>query len=253
MTMLLLRCFWGYCSILAFALNAKETNSSFSMYTMEQVPYGYVDKNGKTSGVLFDILEQIILESGLELTNELAPTKRLEFILTTKNNGCTLLADVPNIRKNLDLVEPIDYELKVGVLPKVGVTLVDYASLKEKVLAVPRGIDFDEKFDNDIELLKVNPPTYLHGVRMLKAGRVDAVVGAISNIMFVAKVEGMFQDDFSAPLVFATNHVHLVCSKDINKGIRKKLKQAIISLKSKGSIQETLDKYFRPIRYSKID
>jgi len=246
--MWLLRDFFYYCFILPFALSAKENNSYLSMYTMEQVPYGFVEQSGKTSGVLFEILEQIIVESCLEikseLRNKLVPAKRLVLELTSKDNACSLLANDSNTRKQFDLVEPIGYEFQAGVLPKAGLILVNYESLKDKVLAVPLGIDSYERFDTDNELLKMTPPTYLHGVRMLKAGRVDAVVGPISNIMYLAKVEGMSQRDFGTPLVFRTSHVYLVCSKGIDKEIRNKLKQAVINLKLSGSIQMTLKKYF---------
>jgi len=253
----LLRVFLYLCSIYTLALSAKETKNRIFMYTMEQVPYGYVEKSGKTSGVLFEILEQIIVESGLEVKNklrsQLVPTKRLVLELTNKDNACSLLANDPDIREQFDIVEPIGYEFEAGVLPKAGLTLVDYTSLKGKVLAVPLGIVFHERFDKDSELLKVTPLTYLHGIKMLKAGRVDAVVGPISNIMYLAKVEGMFPSDFSAPLIFKTSHVHLVCSKGIDKGIRSILKQAVINLKLAGGIQKTLDKYFMPVQYSKLE
>jgi polar amino acid transport system substrate-binding protein len=246
-----------FCSIYTLTLNAKETDSRLAMYTMEQVPYGYIEKSGKTSGVLFEILEQIIVESGLEkksgINNKLVPTKRLVLELAGKENACSLLADDSNTRKHFDLVEPIGYEFQAGVLPRSGIILVNYESLKNKTLAVPLGIEFFEKFDTDKELLKMTPPTYLHGVRMLKAGRVDAVVGPISNLLYLAKAEGMFQLDFGPPLVFRRSHVHLACSTGLDKGIRRVLKQAVINLKLAGSIQKTLDKYFLPIRYSKLE
>jgi polar amino acid transport system substrate-binding protein len=255
--MLFLRRAFYCCLALSTIIDAKENNNDVSMYTMEQVPYGYVEKSGKTSGVLFDILQQIIAESGLGVkggvSSQLVPTKRLALELTNKDNACALLSDDADISEKFDLVEPIGYEFQAGVLPRAGISLVNYESLKGKVLAVPLGIVFYERFDKDSELLKIAPPTYLHGVKMLKVGRVDAVVGPISNIMYLAKLEGMFQSDFSEPLVFTTNHIHLVCSKGIDKGIRNKLQQAVINLKLAGSIRKTLDKYYKPLQYSKLE
>jgi hypothetical protein len=253
--MLLLRYFLiCYCILLPVS-NAKETKNRLSIYTMEQVPYGYVEKGGKTSGVLFEILEQIIAESDLEInnriSNELIPPIRLGLELTNHNNVCTILADASSIQDRLDWVEPIGYQLQSGVLPKAGIKLVDYSSLKNKTLAVALGIAFYEKFDNDKEIKKVRPAKYLNAIRMLKAGRVDGVVGVLSSLSYIARHEGMFLDAFDTPLVFVTTDLYLVCSKGLDKDVRNKLKQAVINLKLAGSIQKTLDKYFAPIQTSK--
>jgi ABC-type amino acid transport substrate-binding protein len=218
---------------------------------MEQVPYGYANQHGRASGILFEILDSIIVESGLELHNELVPAKRLELELLSKRNVCTLLADVFNIKSRFDLVEPIGYEFRSGLLPKVSIKLDNYSSLKGKFLAVPKGIEFHERFDNDNELSKVTPPKFVNAIRMLKAGRVDAIAGSISVLMYLAQLEGMFNEDFGEPLILARNDVHLVCSKAIDKEQRAKLKQAVVNLKLSGAIQKLLEKYFGSNSFSK--
>jgi len=230
------------------AVNARSQDVVIDMLSMEQVPYGYVDENGNAKGVLFDILNKIIVESKLDLFNQLIPIRRLDLELTQNKSACSLVADVPNIINNLDLIEPIGYKIEVGVLPRKGVKLFDYKSLTGKVLAVPFGIEFDEKFDNDTNLQKLTPPKYLNAVRMLKAGRVDAAVGAISNLLYLAKREGMARDDFDTPLILSQHDIQLVCSKGLDKTTRQTLKQAVKYLKSKGQIEEILSTYFGAIK-----
>jgi ABC-type amino acid transport substrate-binding protein len=235
--------------ILATTLNAKESSHTLSIYTMEQIPYGYITQNGRASGLLFEILDKIILESGLEIQNELVPAKRLELELLSKRTVCTLLADVPNIKGRFDLVEPIGYEFQSGLLPKVGIKLDSYSSLKGKILAVPNGIEFYDKFDDDNELSKVTPPKFINAIRMLKAGRVDAIAGSISVLKYIAQREGMFNDDFGEPLIFTRNNIHLVCSKATDKRERSILKRAVINLKLNGTIQKLLDKYLPRVHF----
>jgi len=242
-----------FCIILPTIINAKESGNIHSMYTMDQVPFGFISKSGKTSGVLFDILNQIIIKSGLETSHDLIPAKRLGVVLSYKKGGCSLLADVKSVVDNFDLVEPIGYQFQSGILPKSGVMLDNYASLKGKVLAVPLGISFHERFDKDSELSKVRPPKFLNAIRMLKRGRVDGILGSIPTLMHIAFAEGMFHDDLGVPLILAKNDVYLVCSKVIDKKARSKLRQAVIELKLSGVIHTTLEKYFGSMQYSKVE
>ena len=79
---------------------------------------------------------------------------------------------------------------------------------------------------------------------MLKSGQVDAIAGAILALKFIGKKEGMATTDFGSPLILSRNEILLVCSHGLSKRIRKKLRDAVIELKSNGTIQDTLDVYF---------
>jgi len=212
------------------------------MLIMNQTPYGFKTKEGKSTGVLYDILNEIIKSSGINKTITIVPTKRLLAIMQ-ENKVCTLVADTPDIVA-FDLIEPVGFKLTAGILPGLGVKVDSYSSLKDKVIAVPLGIHFDKKFHKDNTLKKVRPPHYINAIKMLKKGRVDAVAGALPTLKYIAKKEGMNLMSFNKPLVLAQTEVYLVCTKDFKKNTRLKLKNAILELKSNGTIPKILVEYF---------
>jgi ABC-type amino acid transport substrate-binding protein len=215
-----------------------------SIVTMEQVPYGFMADNEKTVGVFYEILNHIITESDIDQENKLLPLNRLFIKMSTRQDMCSLIADTPEIVDKLDLVEPIGFPLNLGILPKKGIILDHYSNLKGLTIAVPLVVYFDEKFDKDQTLSIVSPRNYTNAVKMLKSGQVDAIAGAILALKFIGKKEGMATTDFGSPLILSRNEILLVCSHGLSKRIRKKLRDAVIELKSNGTIQDTLDVYF---------
>lgn len=213
------------------------------MMTMEQEPYGFKNAAGASSGVLYDILNEIILLSGVGNTNQIVPSKRLLSVMKNKTNACTIVADTPDVLANFVMISPIGYTVTVGILPSAGITLNDYSNLQGIIIAVPLGVYFNEKFHFDTSLTKVSPPQYVNAIGMLKKGRVDAVAGAISSLKYIAKKEGMTNKHFGTPFIFATNEMHLVCTKTLLMTTRKKLKQALIKLQQSERIKMIVESY----------
>ena len=218
--------------------------SDLTMLTIDQMPYGYTSSNGELTGVLFDIMNEIINLSDIKSNNVVTPPKRIYSLINSNTKLCMLAADSEILRAKLDAVEPIDYFLQAGILPKKGVELSDYSSLKDLTIAIPLGINIGDKFHNDKSLTKVFPSQYLNAIKMLKINRVDAVAGAISTLRFIAKLEGMKEKDLGNPLIFSQYNVNLFCSNHILKKTRNKLKSAVITLKNKGRVSEIINKYF---------
>jgi hypothetical protein len=214
------------------------------MITMDQIPYGFSGINGETTGVLYDILNEIMIESGIEQTNKVLSPMRILATMTNQSNVCTLVADTPEVISKFDLIEPIGYKMSAGVLPRVGAKLLNYSSLKELTIAVPLGNYINEKFNNDNELTIVSSRNYINAIKLLKSGQVDAIAGAISTIMYIGKKEGMTTKDFEQPFLFSQNDIQLVCTNGLTKKTREKLKDAVLKLKSNGEIQKILSGYF---------
>ncbi len=218
--------------------------SDIAMLTVDQMPYGYTLNNGKSTGVLYDILNEIKILSGINSENVITPVKRIHNLINSNANICLLAADSRLLKTKLDNIEPINFFLQAGILPKQDVELSDYSSLKGLTIAIPAGINVDDRFHNDKELTKVFPSQYLNAIKMLKINRVDAVAGAISTLQFIAKLEGIKAKELGSPLIFSQYSVNLFCSNNILKKTRNKLKAAVITLKKNGRITEIINNYF---------
>lgn len=216
---------------------------------MEQVPYGFKNELGTETGVLFDIALELQQASqsvpSLALTQPyIIPTKRIISQLNQAHPVCTLVAESPIIADHFDLIEPIGFQLKAGILPAAGITLTDYQSLNDKSIAVPLGIMFDRRFHDDDDLNKVSVREYYNGIKMLAAGRVDSVAGAIPSLYYNAKMLDIPAATFGEPLLFVDFGLFLVCNDQLPQHQRELLKNLVIELKSNGSIPQLFESYF---------
>jgi len=217
-----------------------KNRQNVSIITMEVFPYGYISKSGEPSGIWYEILNKILLKSGIDKITEIIPTKRLARYIDKEEPMCTLIADDgPNIDKT-DLLEPIGQILSAGILPKKGIKIEEYSDLRDLIIAVPLGIEFNNNFDNDSTIQKTHPLHYLNAIKMLSKGRVDGIAGAIPILKYIAKSQGISQAEFDNPYVFLTVDVYLMCTFSVKQTIRNKLRKALLSLKKEGKIKRIL-------------
>lgn len=203
-----------------------------------------MSEENKKTGVLYEILKEIKKLTNNSKEIQLYPAKRI--LLSSKQNNkiCSIAANTPDVIESFNLIEPIGFNVTVGILPISGIKLSEYSDLSDKIIAVPLGIIFDEKFHNDKSLNKVHPPAYINGIRMLKKGRADAVAGAIPMLKYIAKKENISKSFFDKPLIMFEASMYLICNKSIKKEETDILKDALKKLKSNGKTQQILDNYF---------
>jgi ABC-type amino acid transport substrate-binding protein len=223
-----------------------DVKQTIAMTTMDQVPYGFTLDNGEQSGVIYDILNEIIRESGIGLANEVTPANRLIAQLKSNRKMCTIVVDSPSVASNFDLIEPIGYELVVGILPIAGIDLFEYKDLKDLIIAVPLGADINDSIDTDVDIIfsVVSPPQYLNAMRMMHTGRIDGVLGGLSSLRYIARTEGLTNDDFGTALILKRADFYLVCTSSISKVSRQRLKGATTKLRQNGTFKEILKRYF---------
>lgn len=239
------------CSLILLSTSAfsQAEDTVIEFVIMEQIPYGFQNDAGEHTGVLFDIANE--LKSATESVPlitlsepQIIPTKRIITQLNQTLPVCTIVAGTPIIAENFDLIESIGFRLKAGVLPAAGVSLVNYDSLKDKSIAVPLGIMFDKKFQQDESLNKISVREYSNGVKMLSAGRVDSIAGAIPSLLYAAKMLNISAKTFGEPLVFIEFDLFLVCNEQVELQKKEELKQLIIDLKDQKVIPRILERYF---------
>jgi len=224
----------------------EKATSPVVMATMDQIPYGFTSLDGKKSGVLYDILNEIIRVSGVGQINKIVPPKRIVSQMTSNKKMCMLAVGSPSVESTFDLIEPIGYELVSGILPKAGIKLNEYSDIKDLTIAVPLGIDINDNIDTDLNInfSLVSSSRYINAIRMVHHGRVDAVLGGLSPLLYIARTEGLTADYFGKALVLNRYDVQLVCTYSISKKSRQQLKNAVIKLKENGAINAILKNYF---------
>ncbi|MGF1753439.1 transporter substrate-binding domain-containing protein [Vibrio makurazakiensis] len=239
------------CTLMSLSVSAfsQTQEAVIEFVIMEQVPYGFKSDANEETGVLFDIANKLKSETSetplITLsTPQIIPTKRILTQLDQTYPVCTIVAGTPIIADNYDLIEPIGFRLEAGVLPAADISIESYSNLQDKSIAVPLGIMFDREFQQDESLNKISVREYSNGVKMLAAGRVDSVAGAIPSLLYAAKILDIPASVFGKPLVFVEFDLFLVCNEHVVQQQRDELKQVLVELKDQGTIPHILDRYF---------
>lgn len=78
---------------------------------------------------------------------------------------------------------------------------------------------------------------------MLKHGRVGAVAGGLSSLLYIANKEGMTLNDFGRPLVFTTFDVDLTSNRDVDPEISSQLQSSLEILVEGNEIIPVIERY----------
>lgn len=133
-------------------------------------------------GVVVDIYKMLEKELNVKVDIKYYPYPR---VVESMRNGDL---DIAIIFKNDTLTSHVTYvgevsKSKVVVIPNKGLSINAYDDLyKMNNIAVLRRANFEQRFDADSKLKKVSVLDYVLGIRMMKANRMDAIVGSQSGL-----------------------------------------------------------------------
>jgi ABC-type amino acid transport substrate-binding protein len=129
------------------------------------------------------------------------------------------------------------------VLPAPGQSFSEREALKGKTVARLRGATYDERITGDDSIQKYDVDSYLLGLRMTKAGRVDGMIGPDFGLYYQVKSDGLKRDQFGPALVLNTRMLVLHGSRTISPELAVRLKTAVDELRASGAIAAAADPY----------
>ncbi|MBT3360043.1 MAG: transporter substrate-binding domain-containing protein [Rhodospirillales bacterium] len=223
----------------------KTSENTVSFATMDVPPYGFKNAKNQQEGYLYDLGERVLNEAGFNTHQAVLPLKRLIEEMKIGRRDCTFMARTPLVQRIFRLIEPIGKELEAVVVARAGIPINRYDDLIGLRIAVPLGISFDPRFDNDKSLTKVPTKDYQQSVKMLIGGRVDAVAGALDSLTFNLRQMGLDpKEELDEPLVFNRVSLWLVCRADGPKKAKEiRLQDAVRELRENGSITKIIENY----------
>ena len=251
MTRVLLFIFWVF-ALVGPRVSLADQPAPLRIGIMDLPPYSYLDAERNRRGILIEVAEAILKESGLEGTVETVPIKRL-FITLQKGNSfdCTITAmDEGPFTKKFDLIETIGWDLQFGFIPRRGVDLSSYADLSKLRIAVARGILLTDQFDKDESLNKILVSGYPSAMMMLDRGRVDAAAGVVSSLLFSAKEAGLTFKNFGKPMELLVKPVWLYCTfRSPALKHREQIRKAVVAVRESGLVREVIARYQQPYAF----
>jgi polar amino acid transport system substrate-binding protein len=205
-------------------------------------PYAILDGQF-LKGIYAELANRVAEQSGYEGRNLIAPYARIIEELKTGQTDLTIMFKYQQLADYVVYLAPLP-TLDIVVLGSAGTNFESVASLKGKKLAYLRGAKFSEIIDNESGIIRQDTTDFLQGINMLRLGRVDAIIGPIYPILFVASKLSDGQLIFGKPLSVAQRTPWLQMSKktahlfDIEK-----IKNTFLNIMNRGEFDVIRNKY----------
>lgn len=220
--------------------------------TIESAPFGFVGKDGKPTGMMFEIGNLIATEAGFTYTNQITPYAR------SANTVARGDADFVLRYRSAELAEgaiPVAGVLSLPtiVVGKPELKLRTLANLRGKWVGMPRGGRFDDAFDAESEIQKYQVSDYSQMLKMLMNDRIDAALGSSIGLFYNAYLLGIKKEQLGKPLVLSTQTFELHFSKKTaDDETIAALKVAVARLKSRNEIRKVVDKYLNSFDWEMV-
>ena len=228
--------------LLLFVNSTMCFSQSIKFISLEVAPWSYLDGSGRGYiGIFPDVVKEIERRTGhdIEITMTAFGFARINRELISGRQDCTIIIE-DEYRSEFVLMGETLFNHAMGAIAKKEFVLKKYSDLYGLVISAHKKLMVTEEFYNDTGLLKEFDVNYEVGLRKIKHGRVDAVIGAISTIKYLAKKNNM-DDILGEPLVLRLEPVKLQCSiNSENLKYMEDMNAAIKSIKADGTLDKII-------------
>lgn len=192
-------------------------------------------------GIHVELLREIAARTGHTIEIRIEPYARVIACLRTGRADLTLTA-WSDARADYAEQGATALELGFGVIGRAGRPLESYDQLYGLRIATVRGLLLEHAFDKDPKLDRVLVADYRAGLRLLRAGRVDAVVGSFLSLDRLALDSG---DVLDGPrLLLRSLPITLQYSRhSLHLGHAQEIDAALMAMTAEGAVQRIVHRY----------
>ena len=222
-----------------------EQPKQLKISTLDFPPYA-INDGLKPRGIYYDTANRLAREAGFRSNNTITPYARIKSELKSGQTDMTIMFKYQDLEDHVIYVAPLK-SLKVVVLALNGTTFKNTASLKGKKIAYLRGANFSPVIDNDPDILKHRTADFLQGVKMLMAGRVDAIIGPMAPIISAAVNVDRGESLFGEPLMLTEKTPWVQISKKSAERVSvEQLRSIYDDLDRRGVLNSIRNRYLIP-------
>jgi len=237
-------------SIVALLFGAVLSQSSLAsaremqFVTINVAPWAYNDEEtGKPLGLFPAVMSELERRTGIPIRQTFVPYARIDPELEAAHQDCTIVI-TSDARSALVVKGETLSSHPMGVIARPGVKVERLEDLFGLTVSTLPGLSFGAAFDNEERIHKVYDSDYRLGLRKLAHKRIDAVVGAIPTIKFLAKQEKL-EKSLGSQLMIEDMPLVLQCSrKSPNLDLMPALNKAILDMKADGTLNRLLNDNF---------
>ena len=218
---------------------------NISISIIDIAPSGFKE-DGKAKGATLEIANAIAEKAGYTPTTKLRPFPRVVLELGNGKTDMSILLENTALKDKVTIVAPI-YEINSVVVSKSGVNIRSETDLEDKKIGIIRHSSFYKKLTNHAQLNTREVVNARQGLKMLRAGRIDALVAVDTSFYFMLKTLGIPREEFATPYVFDTKNIFLqVSNKFADDSKVSKLREIVEGMHKDGTIENILVRYAGP-------
>ena len=222
---------------------SEQKQKCLSMHVIFNAPGGYIDETGKAVGYHFDFLTALEERSGSCIDKTLLPYSRARRSIELGEHDGGLLLRSTNLDPYVEYIVKLVTSRTV-IIPKKGISLDSYDDLTNITFGKLRGTNLNERLENDPNISFIKISSYEQGLKMLKKGRIDAIVGNERGLSYIENNDIANDVNLSGKFVVGQREVWLVLSKKSeNLDKAKQLKRAAQALINEGVFENILTKH----------
>ncbi|ALU44501.1 substrate-binding periplasmic protein [Pseudoalteromonas rubra] len=212
-------------------------------------PYGIAESQADESleykGVYYDFLDLILQQLHVPYIQEVAPYARISKDLRSGKADITIMYRYQHLADDVYFIQPLPSLTNV-VIGDAGLSITHPNDLVNKKVAYLRGANFSNAIDQDPRIEKYFTLDIAQAVALLSKGRVDAVIGPLSPILYAADKLGIV-DQLGKPFVVSERTPWLQISKKSPLASRaRELKSITVTLLQEGWLTKFKQNYHSP-------
>jgi len=227
------------------ALSAHATEPIVRIGTIGLSPYG-INEQGKVSGLYYDYANLLVGNAGYRSSNKIIPYVRIIKSLQFDDIDLTIMFPNPALENYVNYVSVLPAKQTIVVGLK-GTSFNSIEDLSGQRITYLRGAKFNQQIDSDTNIKKYLVSSYILGIRMLLAGRADAIIaplqsveGAISELEKTEKID----IELGKPLIVNIRSPWIQLSKKSSEAIDiERLRKSFRELENKNTFQQLKAKY----------
>jgi ABC-type amino acid transport substrate-binding protein len=165
---------------------------------------------------------------------------------------CTILLQTTHLKQKLDQIAEVQPRFPSVIVSRLGFEVKRVGDLRGHILSIPRGSYTGYPIADDPLIHRELSNGYAQSVRLLKAGRVDAIAGTALSIFFNLYRLGMTRQSYGSVVVFDNTPLWLQCRhKALSADILERLRKATEAVRDAGVVKDILQRYSGGYTYRK--
>ena len=194
--------------LLCLTTSFKANSQTIDAEVVSIVPFGIDNTDGEKKGIHYEFIEEILKKSGYDYQIKIKPYPRVLNILKKDLIHLTMVYKQNEISKELELCKSIGFKNFVISLKENSISKL--ADLKNKTIGIIRNAKYEDSFDKDKSIIRIDLKSYAQGLKMLKLKRLDGLAISEPALRYFGKND---INILSKPL-YSKQYRHNEVSKD---------------------------------------